>query len=159
MKKVGTSRNGLELLTRCAGCQRRTLVNAILSSWALLMLAGCGENRVSVYTVAGKVSFEGKPPAGAQVVFHPVGHTLPEGEIALGAVKEDGSFDVNIYGKGGVPAGSYIATFQWNKLVETEGGSGRGPNVLPKKYADAASSPLKVTIKAEENVLDPIVIE
>lgn len=124
-----------------------------------LLSTGCGESQVTVFPVAGQVTYEGEPAVGAQVVFHPVGHKLPEDETAIGSVKEDGSFDASIYGNGGIPAGEYTVTIQWRKLVETDGGFGTGPDVLPEQYGKAYTTPIKVTVKEEKNVLDPIVIE
>jgi hypothetical protein len=133
----------------------RTCGLAVIITAALI---GCGDGRVPVVPVSGKVTFEGKPPSGALVTFYPVGHTLPNAESATGTVKDDGSVEVNVYEGGGVPAGDYTATFVWFKVVPVEGGAGRGPNVLPKEYADAATSPVKVTVKPEPTVLDPIEI-
>lgn len=124
-----------------------------------LLNTGCGESQVPVFPVAGQVTYEGEPAVGAQVVFHPVGHKLPEDEAAIGSVKEDGSFDASIYGNGGIPAGEYAVTIQWRKLVETDGGFGTGPDVLPEQYSKADTTPVKVTVREEKNVLDPIVIE
>jgi hypothetical protein len=124
-----------------------------------LLTMGCGESQVPVFPVAGQVTYEGEPAVGAQVVFHPVGHKLPDDEAAVGSVKEDGSFDASISGNGGIPAGEYAVTIQWRKLVETEGGFGTGPDVLPEQYGKADTTPIKVTVKAEKNVLDPIAIE
>lgn len=124
-----------------------------------LLQMGCGESGVPVFPVAGQVTYEGEPAVGAQVVFHPVGHKLPEDEAAIGSVKEDGSFDASISGNGGIPAGEYAVTIQWRKLVETDGGFGTGPDVLPEQYSKADTTPIKVSVKEENNVLDPIVIE
>jgi hypothetical protein len=153
MKKVPAL---LNLAQRVAKCR---LFPCLLVSSVLVLMPGCGEKRVPVYKVEGTVSYAGEAPVGAQVVFHPDGHTLPEGDVAIGSVKDGGKFDVNIYGTGGIPAGNYIATFQWRKLVESEGGFGAGPNVIPEKYGSPSTSPVKVTIKEDVNVLDPIVIE
>ncbi len=136
----------------CCCCLLMGLMLPVLS-------LGCGESRVPVFPVTGKVTFDGEPPVGAQIVFHPSGHTLPEDEAATGTVKDGGNFDVNIYGTGGVPAGDYVATVQWRKLVQSDGGYGTGPNVIPEKYGSAKTSPLKVTVKPEPTELPPIVIE
>jgi hypothetical protein len=134
-------------------------LNVVAIGLMPLMNTGCGESRVPVFPVVGQVTYEGEPTVGAQVVFHPVGHKLPEDEAAIASVKEDGSFDASIYGNGGIPAGEYAVTIQWRKLVETEGGFGTGPDVLPEQYSKADTTPIKVTVKEETNVLDPIVIE
>jgi hypothetical protein len=114
-------------------------------------LAGCSrddEPRVVTAPVSGTVLFNGQPPAGAQVLLHPQGHALPAGVAAAATVQSDGTFQPRIYGDvPGVPPGNYVVTLQWFKVVAGEGGAGRGPNVLPKEYARAETSPLKVTIQ------------
>jgi hypothetical protein len=124
-------------------------------------LAGCsGEARVPVHPVAGKVSFNGQVPEGAQVVLHPRGHTLPPDVVAQGIVRNDGSFKVGVYqADDGAPPGDYVATVQWFKVVASEGGGGRGPNVIPKTYSDPATSPIQVSVKEGANSLPPIEIK
>lgn len=152
MKKV------LQLLNPGQTSRNCRLVPCLFIASLMVLLPGCGEKRVPVFQVEGQVTFDGQPPVGAQVVFHPDGHTLPDGDVAIGTVRDGGKFDVNIYGTGGIPAGNYIATFQWRKLVETDGGVGAGPNVIPEKYSKPETSPVKVTVTEGTNVLDPIVI-
>src|SRR5262245_8432753 len=110
---------------------------------------GCkSEARVPVFPVSGKVSFQGQAPAGAQVILVPAaGSKLPKDLAASATVNDDGSFQIDTYAKGdGAPAGEYVATVQWFKMVTTDGGTGRGPNVIPEKYAKAETSPIKVSV-------------
>jgi hypothetical protein len=44
---------------------------------------------------------------------------------------------------------------QWFKPVQTDGGAGPGPNVIPATYSDPAQSPLKVTVKDSATELEP----
>jgi hypothetical protein len=122
-----------------------------LTSLFAAAVSGCSrdeELRVAITPVSGKVLFNGQPPAGAQVLLHPQGHALPEGAAAAATVQADGSFQPRIYGdEPGVPPGNYVVTLQWFKVVEGDGGAGRGPNVLPREYAQAQTSPVKVTVK------------
>ena len=136
--------------------------------WAIPVIAaicGCSseevEVRVPVTPVSGSVSFNGEPAAGAQVILFPKGHALPDGNVASATVKSDGTFDVSIYSDGsGVPAGDYVVTVQWFKLVQDEGGAGRGPNVIPKQYGDPESSPVKVTVtEGDKTQIEPIEIK
>ncbi|MBI2827035.1 MAG: hypothetical protein HYX69_20355 [Planctomycetia bacterium] len=134
-------------------------------AWTLLVVPaiwGCGKSevRVPVVPVTGKLTVRGEIPVGAQVVLHATGHTLPEGVSPVGRVGEDGTFTVSIYGAGeGVPAGDYVATVEWFKVVKSpEGDVISGPNVVPPKYGNPATSPLKVTVKPEPTALEPIII-
>jgi hypothetical protein len=120
-------------------------------------LAGCGEKRVAVYPVAGKLTYKGESLAGAQVVLHPVDKLLPSDVSATGTVKEDGTFHIGVYEEAdGAPPGEYVATVQWFRVVPSEGGGGRGPNVLPIKYASPKTSPIRVTVKPGQNQVSPI---
>jgi hypothetical protein len=123
----------------------------------MLALAGCGEKELPVFPVAGKVSYAGQVPVGAQVVLHSTTDSLPPTVVPTATVQPDGSFQLSVYRPGdGAPAGDYVATIQWFKVVQTDGGSGRGPNVLPKAYADPVSSPIKLTVTNQPTQLDPI---
>jgi hypothetical protein len=141
-----------------------TLQFGLLPASALLLsvVCGCGktEVKVPVVPVTGTIKVGKEIPVGAQVILHAKGHTLPAGVSPTGRVAEDGTFKVSIYGAGeGVPAGDYVATVQWYKIVKGEGGGTiSGPNVIPDKYGNPATSPLLVTVKNEPTELAPILI-
>ncbi len=130
--------------------KRELIVGRILIAIALpalVALAGCGESRVEVFPVSGKVTYEGQSPAGAFIVLHPVNPVEGMNVAPTGAVKKDGTFSITAYQKDdGAPPGDYVATIEWYKFDEKLGGA--GPNVLPKDYANAKTSPLKVSVKA-----------
>lgn len=136
--------------TRVRSLMRAATPFALMGALAVAF-PGCSrdvEPRVAIAQVSGKVLFNGQPPTGAQVLLHPQGHALPAGVAAAATVQDDGSFQPRIYGdEPGVPPGNYVVTLQWFKIVEGEGGAGRGPNVLPREYARSETSPLKVTVK------------
>lgn len=119
------------------------------------------DHRITVFPVSGKVLFNGQPAAGAQVLLFPKGHALPDGSAATGIVKDDGTFQASIYSDGsGVPPGEYVVTVQWFKLVQTDGGAGRGPNVIPARYGDPEKSPVKVTVaESGQTTIEPIEIK
>ena len=133
---------------------------AFFASAAVLIAGGCGETRVSVYPVTGKVTFQGKPPVGARVVLHAANPFDLDDVAPSGTVQSDGSFAITAYDLGdGAPQGNYTATLQWFKLVGGEGGSAPGPNVLPKKYASPATSPIKVSVGSGPVQIPAIVIK
>jgi hypothetical protein len=120
--------------------------------------SGCGEARVPVYPVTGKVTFQGKPPVGAQVVLHSVNPAAASDIAPSGTVKSDGSFAISAYDDAdGAPQGEYVATVQWFKIIPEQGG--RGPNVLPAKYASAKSSPIRVSVTSGPTNVEPIIIK
>jgi hypothetical protein len=136
----------------------RTLALAIVLG--SLAVTGCGEKGLHVVPVSGKVVVQGQPAAGAQVVLHPVAAKADQTFSAIGKVQDDGSFKISAFGKDdGAPPGEYVATVQWFKVVQNDGGAGPGPNVIPRDYGDPARSPFKVTIKDEPTVLQPFEVK
>ena len=122
----------------------------------LAALTGCGEKAIPVVPVSGKVLFQGQPAPGAQVVLHPVVKETDRVFSATGKVQDDGTFKIGVNVDGdGAPPGEYVATVQWFKVVQSDGGSGPGPNVIPVTYSDPAKSPLKVTVKNGPTELEP----
>ena len=95
--------------------------------------------------VSGKVTYQGQPPVGAQVVLYPVNNVGAAGVAPTGIVLDDGSFKITAYDPNdGAPQGDYVATVQWFKI--TKDAAGPGPNVIPKKYTNPKTSPIKVTV-------------
>jgi hypothetical protein len=140
--------------------KRMSWLSGSLIGGSLLLLAGCGEERITLHPTSGTIRFGEAVPAGAQIVLHPQGHVLPPDAIPIAQVEDDGSFVFGTYNTGdGAPAGAYKATVQWFKLVKNEGGAGRGPNVLPRSYADPQTTPLSVTVTEGENTIPAIKIE
>jgi hypothetical protein len=126
---------------------------------AFLLLLGCAEATVPVYPVTGSVTFQGKPPAGALIVFSSTSGGA-EGFAPTATVKDDGSFAVTSFEPGdGAPQGEYVATVHWYKVVSDGGGSGPGPNVLPKQYASAKTSPIRVSVGNSPTQVPPIIIK
>ena len=142
---------------------RRALFGSIAATMLLAASTlGCSkaEVKVPVVPVTGKLTVGGEVPVGAQIVLHAKGHTLPAGASPVGRVAEDGSFKISIYGEGeGVPAGDYVATVQWYRIVKTPSGDTiSGPNVIPAKYGSPDTSPIKVTVRNEPTDLQTILI-
>jgi hypothetical protein len=80
-----------------------------------------------------------------------------------GRADRDGHFTLTTYEFGdGAPAGEYVVTIIWraplpgasphDEVLEYAAG---GPDQLEGRYADPATSPLRVTIKPESNELAP----
>jgi len=126
-------------------------------------VSGCGQTEVKtpVFPVSGSIKVGKEIPVGAQIVLHPKGHALPPRVSPVGRVGTDGTFKVAIYeGEEGVPAGEYVATVAWYKIVKGSGNeSFSGPNVIPAKYTNPATSPLAVTVMNTPTVIPPIVIK
>ena len=101
--------------------------------------------RLPTHPVRGQAHYEGVPMAGAVVTLvsdKGKGKTLN----ARGVVEADGSFQLSTYKAfDGAPAGEYEISVVWR-----EGGK-TGANLLPAKYATAAKSGLRATIKTGMN--------
>ncbi|WP_246196651.1 hypothetical protein [Aquisphaera giovannonii] len=124
----------------------------------LIAVAGCSGNdgRVAVYPVKGKVTVGGEVPEGALVVLHPTGGAGATEHSPSGKVKQDGSFSLTTYeAEDGAPAGNYVATIQWNKLIKKGNDFVAGPNAVAKEYGSKDSSPWQVTVESKPNELPP----
>lgn len=146
------------------------------SSWVMtsvVVLAGCGGGLGPV-PVAGTVTLDGEPVAGAKVTFIPAGPGIP----ATGTTDATGRYELRIgSGRTGVPLGRYGVTVSKLKVstitegearrvtaaasaevVETESTSNGLvqviEHVIPRRYADPATSGLEVdVISAGEQAL------
>ncbi|MDY3552700.1 hypothetical protein R5W24_001787 [Gemmata sp. JC717] len=108
-----------------------------------------------VYPVRGELLVNGKPAVGAVVSFHPVGNAAPGAVRPQATVEADGTFRPNSFDpRDGAPAGEYALTVFW------PGGKGHiGPDRLKGRYSDPTRPVRKVTVKAGDNVLEPIRID
>ncbi|HEY1377895.1 MAG TPA: hypothetical protein VGF55_13935 [Gemmataceae bacterium] len=129
-------------------CLRR--VPVVCATLAVLAAAGCSKaTGPTLYPVHGQVFFQGKPAAGARVVFHLVPRAA-ENPLDIpkpsGVVKEDGSYTLSTYphGEGAAP-GEYRVVVVW--LGEAAGANATIPNRLPDKYAHVEKSGLKATVQ------------
>jgi hypothetical protein len=126
---------------------------ALLFVLGLLLTApGCGGKNdwPERHPTSVKVLYEGKPPVGATVRLEPAGAFDPKRPIPKGDVREDGAVDFTMYTDAdGVPAGEYHVCVVWYA-------NGAPPNKLPARYAEAATSGLRVTIEPGANALPTI---
>ena len=113
-------------------------------------------NRVPVYPIETSITYKGFPAAGAVVTFHP--KTPQENVPAPRAeVNKDGVVKVSTYDGGdGAPAGEYIVTVQWRKLIKQGPDLVQGPNVIPAKYGRPKTSDIVRKVTAGPNKLEPI---
>jgi len=122
----------------------------------VLFLAGCGDSRKTVYPVQGRVlDADGKPAAGAKVIFHPLDDKDPGAGHPVAIVDDTGSFALTTYNKGdGAPAGNYAVTIEWRPQRETPF-SPTPEDKLKGRFATASKSPFKATIAKEPTTLEP----
>jgi hypothetical protein len=117
--------------------------------------AGCSGNRrpklPTTFPVTGVVTLEGKPVAGASVMFNA---TVGGGYGAVAVTDAAGRYVVTTFVPGdGVVPGDYSVAIK-KMVLATSGdespmaGSGDPKNVLPAKYADDSTSGFKATVEA-----------
>src|SRR5262249_14892195 len=109
------------------------------------------------HPATGQVFYEGKPVAGAVVVFHPQGDKADPKIRHAAETDKEGKFSLTTFKKGdGAPAGDYKVTvvLYEPKLKEGEVPGDRPvKSLLPLKYGDPALTPLRATVKAARNEL------
>lgn len=124
-------------------------------------VAGCGGSNslpsLAVYEVKGKVVLaDGKPLPGGIISF------VPKGDLPItpsGVIGPDGTFSLVTGGSGeGAPVGDYKIRVEAPELQQVDHRSRRRP-LLPSKYTDEDSSHIEITVRAESNHLDPIVLK
>jgi hypothetical protein len=145
-------------------CKLTRSITLLISS---LVLWGCGESRPPVYPASGRMLYEGKPmPLGASVTFLPLSGT---GVATSGMVDSEGNLTISTFeGQPGLVAGEYRVIVYQTIEKEPDQADADGEirskptddfisvqkeQRIPKVYSDRDNSPLKVTIKEEDNDL------
>jgi hypothetical protein len=145
-------------------CPRLASAGAGLGRWLMwsaavsaLTIAGCGRSGsvTPLYPVEGQVLWNGKPLAGASLVFCPREQSAAKNGVSPRAHSDvNGRFRVSTYSAGdGAAEGQYAVVVRCTPVVDTGGGSAPGPNILPRKYARAESTDLQVTVAKGATVL------
>ncbi|HEY8505204.1 MAG TPA: hypothetical protein VIL46_11525 [Gemmataceae bacterium] len=152
----------------------RSLAGAAVTA-GVLLAAGCApaeEPRMPVFPVEGKVTFRGRPAAGAVVVLRPLNNPDdPVWDVGFprAAAGRDGSFRVTTYGGGdGAPAGEYAVLIEWFGSPPEGGGTGPDEESDPEsgageeeedrlggRYSDPNNPPFKVRIREGPNTVGP----
>jgi hypothetical protein len=128
----------------------------------LFAVAGCGEGKIPLYPVTGKVLVDGQPAAGAMVIFCPIeGSEELMRERPLGIAGADGTFLLTTFLKDdGAPAGQYKVIAQWTTNSTSAdprraGRGGGGVDRLRGKYFNLDRTPFTATIEEGTNELAP----
>ena len=126
----------------------------------LLSLPACmDDGRRPVFPVSGKVMYQGKPTVDALITFHPQNDPDPTSRPLMTRVASDGSYKLYTYEMDdGAPAGEYIVTLTWIKESDNQNAPKEdlrpAKNLLPERYADAKTSPLKAEVSKQPNKCD-----
>jgi hypothetical protein len=149
------------LATSDAARVRRRWTGGLAVAAAMAALAGCGRSdslpSYPVYEVKGKVLLADGKPLKAGWVF-----LVPKGDLPLtpsGEIAPDGTFSVVTGGSGeGAPAGEYKVRVEAPQFAPAATRSGKKP-IFPARYRDEDSSGLVITVRAESNQLEPILLK
>ena len=135
---------------------------AAIVAIAMLAFCGCGDSgsqRVPVFKTAGKITFNNRPVDGAFLVLHPKAAAAADVPRPTAHVQPDGSFEPTTFDSAdGAPAGEYVVTVEWRKLINDRGEWVPGPNLLPAKYSNPATSGVTVMVAEGKNELPAITL-
>jgi hypothetical protein len=135
-------------------------VSALWMGFALALGASLiADMRAGLYPVKGQVTSDGQVPKGARIVLVPleVNAWLPTNPTAL--VASDGSFLVKTLGnRNGARPGTYAVTITWRVPEFDSEERSLGPNRLPPQYANARTTPWKITVLPQSNTLIPVAL-
>lgn len=111
---------------------------------AAMLLAGCGDGRLPCIPASCTVKIDGKPYGPVTAMFRRDG-AKPGERGSSASIDASGNGKVSTYQLGdGLPEGEY-------KVTVVEGGI--GASKVAKTYASEASSPLKVTVFKNTDVI------
>ena len=132
----------------CPNSRRRAAL--ALTLLALATVFGCAPAeppRLAVHPVRGKVLFQGRPAAGAWVIFHPKGGDLSSPR-PRGKVNERGEFTLSTYEPNdGAPQGEYAVTIELRPVVNARGDVDVGANRLPAKYSSPGTTAVIASVQ------------
>ena len=137
--------------------------NLLLLAFGVMM--GCGESGLEMAPVSGKVRWQGKPVTEGTITFY-----SSTGQMASGPIAADGLYILTTKEKGdGAVPGSHSVTISARKVTggapmpktiedEVRIDAGLKPVkvtwLVPEKYSQSRTSPLKREVQQGENVID-----
>jgi hypothetical protein len=126
------------------------------------LAAGCsGSKQTPVYPVRGQVLLNGKPLSQAIVTFHHQG-SGPDAPAPSAQTDSEGRYTLTSYQNGdGAPEGEYAVSLVCFRTRELRKGSDEDTarNIVPARYANAATSRLTAKVAAGKNELPPLQVK
>lgn len=127
------------------------LATTTLLTAGIAGLSGCSEApKSNLVPVEGRVTLDGKPLTSGSVSLRPESKGTwdqPTGPIA----GEDGHYTIYTNGQRGAPPGAYRVVIFATESGKTSSGAahpGMPKSVIPKRYNDPQSTPLRVQVGA-----------
>lgn len=120
--------------------------------FAVVQLAGCGNERPKLHPAQGKVTYQGQAVKNASVLFQP-----QKGPVATGVTNESGEFTLLTNGESGAVEGSHkvsisaVSSGTVNMSVEDYEKTGDLPEIetrslIPEKYGNFETSGLTAAV-------------
>ncbi len=135
-------------------CRQRSPAVAVALILLAPLVSGCGSSeppRPPVFPVSGQVIVNGRPAAGAYVVFHPKAAESGTPSPQAYADKQ-GNFAVSTFSQqDGAPAGEYAVTVVLEPMVKVGDEFERGKNVLPPKYSNPTTTTVVARVAEGQN--------
>ncbi len=136
-------------------------VRVVVALSSLLWLAGCGGESSGLVQATGTITVDGKPAAGAAVIYFP--STVTDATtVASGGTDQDGKYTLMSDEKPGIAPGSYKVSVIWrepakpNESVMSMGDIKDPPDLLKGRYADPSRSKLTAEVTDSTTELPPI---
>jgi hypothetical protein len=130
----------------------RTTWRVGLGSTLLVMLALAGCGRAPLAPVTGKVTYKGFALQSGVIVFSPDATRGERGSIAIGKIREDGSYALYTGDTPGAAAGWYRVTVSSLAATSFSAPTSQGFNfpqsLIPEKYRDPDASMLACEVKS-----------
>lgn len=130
------------------------LLKLAVSPLALILAfaVGCGRHPARL---SGAVTLDGKPLTNGVIMLSPA----RTGPSAYGAIGSDGRYELKTGSEHGLEPGDYVVTVAANESgpEAPDPRSGAAPAIrplmTPQRYADVATSPLRITVKPGNQTL------
>ena len=124
-----------------------------LCATAALACIGCGsaDDNLELVPVTGKVTYQGRPLAGAKLMFIPTDKEMAERPAA--EVDAEGAYELLCNEQAGAPPGKYeVVVMAFKPVVETDpnyDSEARPPSLIPEKYNNPKTSGFTAVVKEE----------
>ena len=130
-------------------CKRAFALAIAVCLGGMSVISGCEAKKPweTTVPVAGSVTFNGQPVAGAQITLYPRSAEVPTSVRPSATSGPDGRFQVGTYAnQDGAPVGEYAVAIIWHPLVKSASGPVRGDNKLPLRYAKPETSGVSASV-------------
>ncbi len=130
-------------------------------SLGLLSLVGCSNNgQMPTAPVSGRVTYDGQPVTGGQLMFDPKGEGDAPGKPGAAEIREDGTFTVSTYADGdGAVVGKHMVSYaapgpQQENAAVSSGVPTESQATTASPYEGLVPKVTEVEVEGGENTLE-----